>query len=161
MAIPHYPYLVLKMPAPSGTLSICADFKGASKCMQEAMQMALEQNHMAAQKKLKADGTSMSQEDLQILTQEAASSAAIQPVVPTKEISLDSSDATKTTAINALLSPKQEDALVQFLRANRDIFAWKPADMPGVPRELAEHQFKVFPNAKPIKQRLRRFTPEK
>ncbi|WVZ93522.1 hypothetical protein U9M48_039494 [Paspalum notatum var. saurae] len=33
--------------------------------------------------------------------------------------------------------------------------------MPGVPRELAEHQLKVFPNAKPIKQRLRRFTPEK
>ncbi|WVZ76155.1 LOW QUALITY PROTEIN: hypothetical protein U9M48_024153 [Paspalum notatum var. saurae] len=41
------------------------------------------------------------------------------------------------------------------------MFAWKPADMPGVPRELAEHQLKVFPNAKPIKQRLRRFTPEK
>ncbi|WVZ76322.1 hypothetical protein U9M48_024306 [Paspalum notatum var. saurae] len=35
------------------------------------------------------------------------------------------------------------------------MFAWKPADMPGVPRELAEHQLKVFPNAKPIKQRLR------
>ncbi|WVZ80914.1 hypothetical protein U9M48_028350 [Paspalum notatum var. saurae] len=30
-----------------------------------------------------------------------------------------------------------------------------------VSRELAEHQLKVFPNAKPIKQRLRRFTPEK
>ncbi|WVZ63486.1 hypothetical protein U9M48_013113 [Paspalum notatum var. saurae] len=41
------------------------------------------------------------------------------------------------------------------------MFACKPADMPGVPRELAEHQLKVFPNAKPIKQRLRRFTPEK
>ncbi|WVZ52171.1 hypothetical protein U9M48_003255 [Paspalum notatum var. saurae] len=33
--------------------------------------------------------------------------------------------------------------------------------MPGVPRELAEHQLKVFPNAKPIKQRLQRFTPKK
>ena len=33
--------------------------------------------------------------------------------------------------------------------------------MPGFPRELAEHQLKVFPNAKPIKQRLRRFTPKK
>ncbi|WVZ52500.1 hypothetical protein U9M48_003554 [Paspalum notatum var. saurae] len=33
--------------------------------------------------------------------------------------------------------------------------------MPGVPRELAEHQLKVFPNAKPVKQRLRRFTPKK
>ena len=33
--------------------------------------------------------------------------------------------------------------------------------MPEVPRELAEHKLKVFPNAKPIKQRLRRFTPDK
>ncbi|WVZ84590.1 hypothetical protein U9M48_031613 [Paspalum notatum var. saurae] len=32
--------------------------------------------------------------------------------------------------------------------------------MPRVPRELAEHKLKVFPNAKPIK-RLRRFTPNK
>ena len=79
MAIPHYPYLVLKMPAPGGTLSIRADFKEASECIQEAMQMTLEQNHMAAQKKLKADEAGMSQEDLQILTQEAASSTAIQP----------------------------------------------------------------------------------
>ncbi|WVZ52217.1 hypothetical protein U9M48_003299 [Paspalum notatum var. saurae] len=31
----------------------------------------------------------------------------------------------------------------------------------AVPRELAEHQLKVFPNAKPIKQRLWRFTPKK
>ena len=68
--------------------------------------MAFEQNHMAAQKKLKADETNMSQEDLQFPTQEAASSAAIQPAVPTKEISLDPSDATKTTAINALHPPK-------------------------------------------------------
>ncbi|WVZ90057.1 hypothetical protein U9M48_036390 [Paspalum notatum var. saurae] len=41
------------------------------------------------------------------------------------------------------------------------MFTWKPTDMPGVPRELAKHQLKVFPNTKPIKQRLRRFTPEK
>jgi len=48
MAIPHYPYLVLKMPAPRGVLSIRADFKGASECVQEAIQMALKQNSMAA-----------------------------------------------------------------------------------------------------------------
>ena len=33
--------------------------------------------------------------------------------------------------------------------------------MPGVLRELAEHKLKVYPNTKPIKQRLRRFTPDK
>jgi hypothetical protein len=39
------------------------------------------------------------------------------------------------------------------------MFAWCPADMPGIPRELAEHE--IFPNAKPIKQSMRRYNPEK
>ena len=51
--------------------------------------------------------------------------------------------------------------LVSFLRENADIFAWKPSDMPGVPRELAEHSLKVDPSAKPIKQRLRRFAQDR
>jgi hypothetical protein len=33
--------------------------------------------------------------------------------------------------------------------------------MPGVPRELAEHKLKVYPQARPIRQKLRRFTPDK
>jgi hypothetical protein len=41
------------------------------------------------------------------------------------------------------------------------MFAWCPADMPGIPRELAKHKLKIFPNAKPIKQSMRRYNPEK
>jgi hypothetical protein len=33
--------------------------------------------------------------------------------------------------------------------------------MLGVPRELAEHKLKVYPQARPIRQKLRRFTPDK
>jgi hypothetical protein len=33
--------------------------------------------------------------------------------------------------------------------------------MPGVPRELAEHKLKVYPQARSIRQKLRRFTPDK
>jgi hypothetical protein len=33
--------------------------------------------------------------------------------------------------------------------------------MPGVPRELAEHKLKVYPQARPIRQKLHRFTPNK
>jgi ribonuclease HI len=33
--------------------------------------------------------------------------------------------------------------------------------MPGVSRELAEHKLKVYPQARPIRQKLRRFTPNK
>jgi hypothetical protein len=40
------------------------------------------------------------------------------------------------------------------------MFAWCPADMPGSPKELAEHELKIFPNAKPIKQSMCRYNPE-
>jgi hypothetical protein len=41
------------------------------------------------------------------------------------------------------------------------MFAWCPADMPGIPRELAKHELKIFPNAKPVKQSMRCYNPEK
>jgi hypothetical protein len=33
--------------------------------------------------------------------------------------------------------------------------------MPGVSRELAKHKLKVYPQARPIRQKLCRFTPNK
>src|SRR3954462_6777471 len=42
-----------------------------------------------------------------------------------------------------------------------DIFAWKPSDMSGVPRELAEHYLNINPGAKPVKQAIRRFGDKK
>src|SRR3954466_7844685 len=44
---------------------------------------------------------------------------------------------------------------------NRDIFTWKPSDMPGVPRELAEHRLNTDPKLKPVKQFLRLFNDER
>ena len=51
--------------------------------------------------------------------------------------------------------------LIDFLRDNKDIFAWKPSNMPGIPREVAEHTLQILLGSKPVKQRLRRFDEEK
>ena len=45
-----------------------------------------------------------------------------------------------------------------FLRANINMFTWKPSDMLGVPRSKIEHELKIKKDAKPVKQRLRCFT---
>ena len=47
--------------------------------------------------------------------------------------------------------------LVGFLHVNRDIFAWKPSDMPGVLREVTENAMKIRLVSMPVKQHLRRF----
>jgi hypothetical protein len=51
--------------------------------------------------------------------------------------------------------------LVDFIRANIDIFAWSPSDMLGIPREVAEHALEIWAGSKLVKQRLRRFDEEK
>jgi hypothetical protein len=51
--------------------------------------------------------------------------------------------------------------LVDFLRANADIFAWSPSDMPGIPREVAEHSLDILPHSRAVQQRLRRFDEER
>jgi hypothetical protein len=40
--------------------------------------------------------------------------------------------------------------LVDFLRANADIFALSPSDMPGIPREIAEHSLDILPHSRAV-----------
>ena len=46
--------------------------------------------------------------------------------------------------------------LVAFLWANVDVFAWQTSDIPGIPREVIEHHLAVCPNARPVKQKVRK-----
>jgi hypothetical protein len=51
--------------------------------------------------------------------------------------------------------------LVDFLRANAEIFAWSPSDMPGIPRDVVEHSLDIRAGARPVKQHLCHFDEEK
>ena len=70
-----------------------------------------------------------------------------------------SSEATFT--IGTGLDPGQEEALLRFLRANNEIFAWEPNQLVGVLREVIQHHLRVCPNIHPVKQRARRQSTEK
>jgi hypothetical protein len=41
------------------------------------------------------------------------------------------------------------------------VFAWQISDMPGISREVIEHKLGIDPVFKPIKQKERRYTPER
>jgi hypothetical protein len=51
--------------------------------------------------------------------------------------------------------------LIDFLKANLDVFAWKPSSMKGISREVDEHKLNIKPGSKPVKQRLCLFNDEK
>jgi hypothetical protein len=78
-----------------------------------------------------------------------------------KEIQVDLTEADKKLHISTELEAKKELALITFLRANLDVFAWQISDMSGIPREVIEHKLGIDPAFKLIKQKERRYTPER
>jgi hypothetical protein len=51
--------------------------------------------------------------------------------------------------------------LVDFLRANADIFAWSPSNMLGIPREVVDHSLDILPQTRVVQQQLQRFDEER
>ncbi|GJW11602.1 hypothetical protein Tco_1577429 [Tanacetum coccineum] len=49
----------------------------------------------------------------------------------------------QSVAIGSTLTEEGRKDLCGLLRRSLDIFAWKPADMTGVPRHIAEHRLNI------------------
>jgi hypothetical protein len=43
----------------------------------------------------------------------------------------------------------------------RDVFSWSYEEMSGIDPQIVEHEIGTYPNAKPIRQRLRTMNPRK
>nr|ABA98419.2 retrotransposon protein, putative, Ty3-gypsy subclass [Oryza sativa Japonica Group] len=147
MAVPHYTYMMMKMPGPQGVISLRSNIKKAVTCDKESCEMAQTREIAIAREDIRLAATTASEGE--VPTTKISKSGESE--AKTKKIPLDPSDPTKTT----------ESALITFLQNNKDIFAWKPSDMPGIPREVIEHSLHVKEDAKPIKQRLRRFAQDR
>ncbi|GJV43803.1 reverse transcriptase domain-containing protein [Tanacetum coccineum] len=67
----------------------------------------------------------------------------------------------QTVAIGSTLSEEGRKELCDLLRRNLDVFAWKPADMIGVPRHIAEHKLNIREGCLPVRQKKRGQAPER
>ncbi|GKD59898.1 reverse transcriptase domain-containing protein [Tanacetum coccineum] len=67
----------------------------------------------------------------------------------------------QTVAIGSTLTEKGRKELCSLLKQNLDIFAWKPADMTGVPRNIAEHRLNIREGYSPVRQKKRGQAPER
>uniref|UniRef100_A0A2N9I2W9 Uncharacterized protein n=1 Tax=Fagus sylvatica TaxID=28930 RepID=A0A2N9I2W9_FAGSY len=76
-------------------------------------------------------------------------------------IELEDGRPERTTKIGADLPPKIKESLVQFLKDNKDVFAWSHEDMPGINPSIISHKLNVDPSLRPIKQKRRVFAPER
>ncbi|XP_072056355.1 uncharacterized protein [Arachis hypogaea] len=67
----------------------------------------------------------------------------------------------KFTFVNKNLPHELKEPLIEMIRANRDLFAWTPADMPGIDPQIISHHLAVKPEARPVSQRRRKMSAER
>ena len=63
--------------------------------------------------------------------------------------------------IGSKLEEDLKSPLTHFLRQNKDVFAWKQADMGGIDPTVINHRLNVSPSFKPVKQKRRSFALER
>ncbi|XP_072076765.1 uncharacterized protein [Arachis hypogaea] len=70
-------------------------------------------------------------------------------------------DPMKFTFVGTSITTDERDSLVRFLRENADLFAWTPADMPGIDPSVIMHKLAINSEARPISQKRRNLGAEK
>lgn len=77
------------------------------------------------------------------------------------DVPLVEGDPTRNLKIGSKLTESIRRRLVDFLRSNSDCFAWSHLDMPGIDSEVIMHQLQVDPSHQPVRQKRRKFAPER
>ena len=105
MAIPHYPYLLLKMPGPNGVLSLRSDLKHAFDCDVQAIQIVAKAQANDGRKEITTVAAEMRPEELAIPAKRP-SILAPPKEADVKQVDLGTGDPSKTSTISAHLSAK-------------------------------------------------------
>ena len=77
------------------------------------------------------------------------------------EVSIDSSRPDRKVFIGSRLSKEVREQLIDFLNERQGSFAWSHSDMVGIDPEVIVHQLQVDPDHQPVKQKRRKFAPER
>jgi hypothetical protein len=107
MAVPHYTYLVLKMPSPADVLSLQGDLRISHDCDTEAVEIASTNQVPNAMMEIYATSKKLAPTELDI-PEKSDKANKPQPAeeVLVKTIDLGKGDSSKTTTIRAALDPK-------------------------------------------------------
>jgi hypothetical protein len=129
-------HLMMKFPTEGGIGEVRGDQLAARKCY----------------------NISMKASDTTNLTVASVSKARGEPAEPVEEVSVGEG---KVLQIGTCLNAEVRDSLIDFLRRNIEVFAWSHEDMPGISPEEIVHVLNVDPEARPVRQKRRKFAPER
>ena len=142
-AIPSAYHMVIKFPTVNGVGTARGDQRVAQEC------------YTASMKQKAVDNVSISELDMrnEVLTRP-------EPSKELESVTLDD-DPEHLAYIGSKLAGDLKGLLTQFLRQNKDVFAWKQADMGGIDPTIITHKLNTNPSFKPVKQKRRSFAPER
>ena len=78
---------------------------------------------------------------------------------PLEEVELDGLK--KFTYVSSLLTNEERAQLRLALLHNIDVFSWKHSNMVGISPAVASQKLNFLSTAKPVRQRVRRFHPDR
>ncbi|GJW05120.1 reverse transcriptase domain-containing protein [Tanacetum coccineum] len=125
--------------------------------------------HSSQNAKIPSDGWKVTLRSIRIIPLECtmvSGSGTQQPVIDqVKEekikVAIQLEYPEQTIAIGFTLTEEGRTELYGLLRHNLDIFAWKPADMTGVPRHIAEPRLNIREGCLPVRQKKSGQAPER
>ena len=141
-AIPSAYHMVIKFPTINGVGTVRGDQRVAREC------------YTASMKQKAVDNVSIGELDIrdEVLTRP-------EPSEELEPVTLDD-DPEHLAYIGSKLEKGLKGLLTQFLRQNRDIFAWKQGHLRIDPTVIT-HKLNTNPSFKPVKQKRRSFAPER
>ena len=142
-AIPSAYHMIVKFPIVNGVGTVRGDQRVVREC------------YTASMKQGAVDNVNVGELDMrdEVLTRP-------EPSEELEPVSLDD-DPEHLAYIGSKLAKDLKGLLTQFLRQNRDIFAWKQADMGGIDPAIITHKLNTNPSFKPVKQKHRSFAPKR
>ncbi|GFY93718.1 hypothetical protein Acr_09g0001640 [Actinidia rufa] len=106
--------------------------------------------------------TKMLRDEVERLTlvdpRETNNTKPLEEVVP---ISIHPDYPDRHIMIGTELTDELRFALVNFLKKNYDVFAWSQGDVPSIDPEIAMHKLFTNPESSPVRQKRRKFAPER
>jgi hypothetical protein len=105
MAIPHHTYLIMKMPAPNGILSVLGDIMVSYNCESAIVKLSKDSTIKAVVTVMVAQEAKIDQTTLQVPEQKRTTTD-LDPCPTVKKVCLGLPDASKEVIIRADLDPK-------------------------------------------------------
>ncbi|KAH6761645.1 hypothetical protein C2S52_019078 [Perilla frutescens var. hirtella] len=147
-AVPSTYHQIMKFPTPWGVRSV----RGEQISSRECYITTFKQKVFIEVNQIEAGSTSSGAEDR---------SYEEPKVEDLDEIQIHPEHPDHKVSIGSRLTSNIREQLIEFLKEHHDCFAWSFEDMTGIDPSIITHKLQVDPDKTPIKQKIRKFAPER